>query len=175
MEYLNTHHSERLSFKPLTERDKPQWVKFLTDRRSNEFMPPVAQAAAYVEPWFDRQFMRYENNMYGFLGIHLEGQDEIIGQGGLLLQDLNGEKVLEVGYHLMPDFWGKGYALEAAQFFKKLAFENNLTEKLYSMIHEDNLPSKKVAKRNGMSLEDKTIIWNLPVELYTIYKTKNDI
>tara|TARA_B100000767_G_scaffold77458_1_gene74142 strand:- start:14515 stop:14637 length:123 start_codon:yes stop_codon:yes gene_type:complete len=37
------------------------------------------------------------------------------------------------------------------------------------MIHEDNLPSKKVAKRNGMTLEGKTTSWNLPLELYTIY------
>ncbi len=169
MEYLKIHYSERLSFKPLSEKDKPQWVKFLTDSRSNEFMPPVAQVAEYVDPWFDKQFMRYENNLYGFLGIHLEGEDEIIGQAGLLLQDLHGEQVLEVGYHLMPEYWGKGYASEAAQFFKKLAFDNNLTKKLYSMIHEDNLPSKKVALKNGMNLEDKTTVWNLPVELYTIY------
>lgn len=81
---------------------------------------------------------------------------------------------MEVGYHLLPEFWGNGYATEAAQFFKSLAFENKLSEKLYSMIHEDNLPSKKVALRNSMSLERKTTLWNLPVELYTIYNHKND-
>ncbi|MFK7755785.1 MAG: GNAT family N-acetyltransferase [Flavobacteriales bacterium] len=172
MDYLKTHHSERLTFKPLTETDKPQWVRFLTNKQANKYMPPVAQVADYVEPWFEKQFMRYENNMFGFLGIHLEGHEEIIGQCGLLLQDLHGEKVIEVGYHLMPEFWGNGYATEAAQYFKKLAFDNNLTDKLYSMIHEDNLPSKKVALRNGMSLEGKTTVWNLPVELFTIYNTR---
>jgi len=75
----------------------------------------------------------------------------------------------------MTEFWGKVCASEAAQFFKKLAFDNNLTEKLYSMIHKDNLPSKKVAQRNGMTLEGKTTIWILPVKLYTTNNSKNDI
>ena len=91
MDYLKTHSSERLSFKQLTEKDKPQWVKFLTDKRANEFMPPVAQVSEYIDPWFDRQFMIYENNLYGFLGIPLEWQDKITGQIGLLIQGLHGE------------------------------------------------------------------------------------
>ena len=50
MDYLKTHSSERLSFKQLTEKDKPQWVKFLTNKRANEFMPPVAQVSEYIDP-----------------------------------------------------------------------------------------------------------------------------
>lgn len=42
MDYLKTHSSERLSVKPLTEKDNPQWVKFLSDKSANEFMSPVA-------------------------------------------------------------------------------------------------------------------------------------
>jgi len=75
----------------------------------------------------------------------------------------------------MTEFWGKVGAYEAAQFFKTLAFDNNLIEKLYSMVHKDNLPSKKVAQRNGMTLEGKTTIWILPVKLYTTNNSKNDI
>gem|GEM_PF-5728493 len=47
--------------------------------------------------------------------------------------------------------------------FKKLALDNNLAEKLDCMIHKDNLPSKKVTKRNGVTLEGTINVWNLPL------------
>ena len=119
-------------------------------------------------PW------RYENGKLGFLGIYISETDEFIGQCGLLIQDLDGTDVLEVGYHLLPKHWGNGYASEASQFFKKFAFDHDLTEKLYSMIHVDNIASQKVALRNGMTNEAATIVWNLPVYLYTINKSTYD-
>ena len=172
--YLKEHKSERLTFRLLTQDKQKDWGKFLEDPRSNKFFPPEAQTADYVPKWFERQFWRYENGKLGFLGIYISETDEFIGQCGLLIQDLDGTDVLEVGYHLLPKHWGNGYASEASQFFKKFAFDHDLTEKLYSMIHVDNIASQKVALRNGMTNEAETIVWNLPVYLYTINKSTYD-
>jgi len=169
--YLKNHYSERLMFKPLDESAKDKWRRFLASSETNKYLPLHAQNADYVENWFVKLFERYRNNHFGFLGVYLRDSDELLGQIGLLEQDLFGEKILEVGYHLFPEYWGKGYATEGARYFKSFAFDNNLAEKLYSMIHRDNLPSQKVAKRNGMRLEAKTEIWSLPVNLFTIQKS----
>jgi ribosomal-protein-alanine N-acetyltransferase len=46
---------------------------------------------------------------------------------------------LEIGYSLMPESRGKGYALEATKKCKDFAFHNQLTDSLISIIHSKNL------------------------------------
>ncbi len=67
-----------------------------------------------------------------------------VGQCGLI-HTVDGVEELEIGYSLMPEFRGKGYALEAAKKCKDFAFENNLSDSLISIIHIDNKESEKVA------------------------------
>ncbi len=170
--YFSTHYTERLKMVPLTEVHKEPWSKFLGDSRTNKFFPPEARSSEYIEEWFKRVQWRRENNRFGFLALHHKETEEFLGLAGLLTQELEGKDILEVGYHLFYEQWGNGYATEAAKYFKNYAFENNLTDKLYSMIHIENEASKKVARRNGMTPESTTTVWNLPVELFTIYKNK---
>jgi [ribosomal protein S5]-alanine N-acetyltransferase len=97
---------------------------------------------------------RYEEGRFGLQALISKETGAFIGKCGLLLQEVNGKNEIEVGYHLLPAYWGKGYATEAAQRFRDYAFENNITDSVVSIIHPDNTLSKKVALRNGMQLVD---------------------
>jgi RimJ/RimL family protein N-acetyltransferase len=74
---------------------------------------------------------------------------------------------LEIGYSVLPKFWGRGYASEAALKCKNYAFEHNFSDVLMSMIHVDNISSKKVALRNGMTFEKKKIF-----NIFSIHKER---
>jgi ribosomal-protein-alanine N-acetyltransferase len=100
-----------------------------------------------------------------------KGSGAFIGQCGLLIQDIDGCEEVEVGYSIMPAYWRMGYATEAAQKCIAHAFENNLADSLISIIHENNTESEKVALKNKMTLDRKTIYGNNPVKIYRI---KND-
>ena len=44
----------------------------------------------------------------------------------MTIQDLNGEKYLEIGYLFKKKHWHKGYAVEAALGCKNYIYENKL-------------------------------------------------
>ena len=60
------------------------------------------------------------------------------------------ERVLELGYVVHPDAWGRGYAPEAARAWLRYAFEIRQEPELSSMIHADNHASIRVAEKNGL-------------------------
>lgn len=163
--------SERLLTRKLVLEDVPAWSVFFEDYQATRFLPdhnfPSTEARA--KDWIERQLNRYKDELYGLQALILKDSGEFIGMCGLITQDLEGVKELEVGYHLFKEFRGKGYATEAAQLFKNYAFKNNLSESVISIIHEKNTDSQKVAQRNGMTLE-KACYWrNLNVVIYRTY------
>lgn len=92
----------------------------------------------------------------------------LIGQCGLLAQTVDDIEELEIGYSILPKYWKKGYASEAAKKCKKYAFENGFAKSLISIIHIDNIPSQKVAANNGMYLDKTTTYKDNPVHIFRV-------
>jgi len=82
---------------------------------------------------------------------------KLIGHAGLLTQYVDGQKEMEVAYSLLPAFWRKGYATEAAVKCRDYAFGNNFADSLISIISITNTPSINVALRNGMHADRDTV------------------
>ena len=57
-----------------------------------------------------------------------------------------------MGYLFRRDCWHRGYATEAARACKEYAFRELGAWEVYSIIRDTNLPSQRVALRNGMAL-----------------------
>jgi ribosomal-protein-alanine N-acetyltransferase len=56
----------------------------------------------------------------------------------------HGENEYELGYHLLPSYWGKGYATEAARSAADYAFSEMKAKSLWAGHHPDNAASKKI-------------------------------
>ncbi|MCI8554716.1 MAG: GNAT family N-acetyltransferase, partial [Clostridiales bacterium] len=105
-----------------------------------------------VQEWLDRQRERYRRYGFGLWAVVEKRSGRMIGQCGLTPQEYAGETVCEIGYLLERAFWGQGFAIEAAVACKRYAFGPMDREEVYSLIRDSNLPSQKVARRNGMTL-----------------------
>lgn len=103
-----------------------------------------------VKAWYDRQLTRYAETGYGLWSLVEKETGRWIGQCGLTLQDFNGVEVLEVGYLLCKEYWGNGYATEAARACMDYAFGHLGVKEVYSIIRDDNIASQRVAERNGL-------------------------
>jgi RimJ/RimL family protein N-acetyltransferase len=138
----------------LNSNDISTWAEFFTDDDATRFHPNPdnRQPAARAEEWVQRSIHRYQNNLYGLQALIANETEEFVGMCGLIIQEVNGAPVVEIGYHLLKKHWGNGYATEAAQMFRDYAFENGLADSIVSIIHPDNENSKRVAKRNSMRL-----------------------
>jgi RimJ/RimL family protein N-acetyltransferase len=142
---------------------------------------PAPYDRAGIEQWIERNRQRYQDDGVGLWAMELtktqdsEVQSEvrqIIGDCGIILQEVEGERLYEIGYHLRRDFWGQGFATEAAIACRDWAFAHLKANRLISLIRAENLPSRRVAERNGMTVW-KEVNWRgLPHYVYSIERGK---
>ncbi len=122
------------------------------------------------QEWFEKQMWRYANKKGGTNLLIHKISHEIVGWCGLLVQTVDGAEELEVGYSIIPKYWGMGFAPEAAKKCIDHAFANNLADSIISIIQVDNKESIRVAEKNGLAKEKETIYHNNRVYIYRIRK-----
>ncbi|MEG1609099.1 MAG: GNAT family N-acetyltransferase [Clostridia bacterium] len=141
--------TERLSLREMTQDDYAPLCLMLQDA-SVMYAYEHAFDDDEAHKWLDRQIARYDTYGIGWLAVILKETGEFVGQCGLTMQDCDGKNVVEVGYMFNKNFWGHGYATEAAIACKNFAFERLDIDEVYSIIRDNNYASQNVAKRNGM-------------------------
>lgn len=167
MFYLDDIESERLYFKPLSHAYDKDWSRFLSNGENTKFYPKIeATDPNKADLWIQSQLDRYNAGTFGMCAVHLKETKEFIGQAGALIQEVDGQKEFEVGYHFFNEHTGHGYATEAAIHFKNWLFDTQKVRSVISIIRVDNLPSQKVALRHGMKLDFKTTWREMSVNIY---------
>lgn len=175
MKYLLCdQESKRLKFRLLEPSDFETWLKLFEGKNVAGFlgMAHIPTAREQCQFWFDLQKKRYENDLGGMNVLVEKSSGKLVGQCGLLVQELNGKEVIEIGYSVLPEFWGKGFAPEAAQKCRDFAFENGFAESLISIIHLDNSNSEKVALKNGMKNTGQSTFKEMPVNIFRITRSE---
>ena len=66
------------------------------------------------------------------------------------IQNIDGEMLPEIGYHIHKRYWRKGFGSEAARAVRDWAFENTEYNCLYSFMKYTNVGSYSTAIANGM-------------------------
>src|SRR4249919_3241675 len=110
--YKDQLKSERLITRFLTTDDVYPWADFFKDKEAFEFLPThgLTEPEDIAGSWIERQLGRYANNKYGLQALIDRQTGEFIGQCGLILQEVDGQPEIEVGYHVFKKHWGKRYA-----------------------------------------------------------------
>lgn len=142
--------TKRLYLRELQPSDREALSKILQDEQTM-YAYEGAFSDAEVQAWLEKQLKSYQRNGFGLWAAVLKVTGEMIGQCGLTWQELAGEQVLEIGYLFQRAFWHKGYASEAAMACKNYAFEMLQADEVFSIIRDTNVPSQRVAERNGMT------------------------
>jgi RimJ/RimL family protein N-acetyltransferase len=116
--------------------------------------PPTVSMRELVERW---RKVHELDRRHGCWAI--EPVDGGLPAGTVLLKPLpNGVGEVEVGWHLHPDSWGRGYATEAAGAVLDRAFAEGLVE-VYAVVRPGNEPSLAVCRRLGMEPLGRTRRW----------------
>ncbi|WP_435010625.1 GNAT family N-acetyltransferase [Tundrisphaera lichenicola] len=95
----------------------------------------------------------------------------LIGRCGLLPQSLQGRKEVEIAYLIAPTHWGRGLATEAALAIRDHGFDRLGLDRLVSIIHRDNLASRRVAEKAGLRPERMIQFMNHRCWLYSTSRT----
>jgi ribosomal-protein-alanine N-acetyltransferase len=157
----------RLWLREFIPADANALALVLSDAETMRFYPAPFDRAG-VEDWIARNMRRYENNGHGLWALDLKASGEMIGDCGITLQPVDGEILPEIGYHLRRDMWGQGFASEAARACCEYGFSQLKAEFLISLIRPENLPSRKVAERNGLKVWKRTMRRGWAHDVYRI-------
>ncbi|MGN0553684.1 MAG: GNAT family N-acetyltransferase [Oscillospiraceae bacterium] len=147
--YIMILETERLILRELTDDDFSDLYDVLSD-------PDIMQHYPYtfdenrVRNWIKRNVERYHNDGFGLWAVILKENGKMIGDCGITMQKINGDLLPEIGYHINKAYQKKGFATEAAAGCIEYAFENYDFDKVYSYMKYTNIPSARVAEKNGM-------------------------
>ncbi len=94
---------------------------------------------------------------WGFWAIELKECGEFIGFTGLNIPkiDTHFTPCVEIGWRLKKEFWNKGYASEAAAASLEFGFDVLKLEEIIAMTAVQNIPSRKVMEKIGMTYDPK--------------------
>ena len=109
--------------------------------------PPIASledARAAIEHYPD-----FRTVGYGRWGCVLKGTGELIGFCGLkYLDDLD---EVDVGFRLLPEYWGRGLATEACRASLAFGFETIGLASVIALVLPENGASVRVLEKCGMT------------------------
>lgn len=159
--------TDRLILREFTLSDVDDLMRTLCDRENMRYYPNSFDRAG-VEGWIQRQLRRYESGETALWAMILKETGQLIGDCGLVQQHVEGTVETEIGYHLQRDWQGKGLATEAARACRDYGFQVLGKNRLISLIRPENIPSRRVAERNGLSVEKEALFLGLNHLVYVV-------
>ena len=114
-------------------------------------------------------FDNYKKYGFGFWAIIDKESGAFIGDCGLSMQNIDGEMLPEIGYHINKKYHNMHYATEAAKLVKDYIFKMYNFEALFGYTVKENIASIKVMQNNGMTFVKEFIKDN---ENYVVYRVK---
>lgn len=146
--------TERLVLRELTPEDFDDLYAVLGDADISAHYPYTFDEAR-VRSWIARNQARYEKDGFGLWAVILKETGHLIGDCGVTLQNIHGQLLPEIGYHIRKDCQRKGYASEAAAACIRWAFAHYGFPAVYSYMKYTNIPSQKTAMKNGMTFVEE--------------------
>jgi RimJ/RimL family protein N-acetyltransferase len=130
------------------------------------FWPIWTQAE--TADWVAAQLRRYAVDGFELWAITFKDSDEAIGDCGLVRHEVDGALETDIGWHVLREHWGHGYATEAASASRDYAFAKLGVERLVAQIHPENYASRRVAEKIGMRLLKDYFHWRGLRLLYVV-------
>jgi [ribosomal protein S5]-alanine N-acetyltransferase len=145
--------TDRLSLRRLNLEDaefifrlvnEPSWLRFIGDKN----VRTLDDARHYLETG---PLAMYATFGFGMLLVELKVSGTAIGACGLLKRDALPDP--DIGYAFLPEFWSKGYALEAATAVLSYGHKTHGLNRIMAITSPDNASSVRVLERCGMKFE----------------------
>lgn len=161
--------SQRLIFRSYEQEDIDFLFSMLNDSETMQYIGNgntrnMEQALTFLEKIQDH----YKQNREFGLKLLIHKEDGVlVGHAGIVPQQIDGQDELEIGYWIAKEFWGNGYATEAASALLTRGVNQLGFTRLISLIQPDNTRSSRVAIKNGAELEKEIILNEKAVSLYT--------
>ena len=144
----------RLILREWRESDLDGFATMSADPRVMEFFPSLsdrAQTAAMIARWK----AHFAEHGFGFLAVEAPGVADFVGVCGMARPRFPAPfpQCVEVGWRLAYDYWGRGYASEAARGALDYGFTTLGLDQIVAFTTVANQRSRRVMERIGMTYD----------------------
>jgi RimJ/RimL family protein N-acetyltransferase len=172
--------TERLVLRPLSTDDLNDLARWYADAEVMRYIGPGdAIDRDRSRQSLERMIASFEADGFGQLAVERKEDGAFIGRCGILVWDAEtwtptraseaqGSVEIEVGYLLGPEFWGHGYATEAASAVRDWALENLRPKRLIALIQPGNDRSSGVARKLDMEPTGEVEIFGQRAVVYAV-------
>lgn len=144
--------TERLILRKLEDEDFERMFLMDSDPEVMKYLGTPVKTVEESKNIIKMIQKQYEENGVGRLAVIEKKSGLMIGWSGLKLlkQPINGHvDTLDLGYRFIPEFWGKGYAWEAAIASLKYGFNELNAETIYAYADAGNAGSNYILTKMG--------------------------
>jgi RimJ/RimL family protein N-acetyltransferase len=156
--------SERIILRGWQDSDFHPYTTLVSDPVMMRFIGGGAMSYKEARKEFDGMREQWIDRKIGIFVIADKTSDELLGFTGLFESPLIDEP--ELSWSLSAKNHGKGYASEAAVLARNWAYREHNIGPLMSLVHPDNISSKRVAERLGASIESHSTWMGQPRLVY---------
>jgi RimJ/RimL family protein N-acetyltransferase len=128
----------------LTLVNEPSFLRYIGDKKIRS----IEDARQYI---LSGPVASYERHGFGLCLVELRESHTPIGMCGLLKREELPEP--DIGFALLPEFWNKGFAFEAAAAVLQDARERLRLQRILAITSLDNEASIKLLERLGFTFD----------------------
>jgi ribosomal-protein-alanine N-acetyltransferase len=159
--------TERLTLRSFREEDVDAMAPLFANPDFMRFSLGVFTERKKTVDFIEKVMTWDREEMPSQFAVMLRGEHAVIGYCGFHHHpEVPGE--IEIGYRLHPDYWNRGLITEAARAVRDHAFANLKLPRVISLVHPENIPSRRVAEKNGMKIEKEITFRGFPTLVYAI-------
>lgn len=141
--------TERLLLREFMPEDFDALFEILSDAETMQHYPAPFDEEKTRE-WIKRNIENYARYGFGLWAVILKKTYQLIGDCGITIQNIDGELLPEIGYHIHKKHQRNGFAREAAKAVRDWAFLNTEYDEIYSYMKYTNAASYAAAAVAGM-------------------------
>lgn len=142
--------TERLILREYTFDDFNILFEIVSDPETMQHYPAPFDRQR-TRDWIAWNLENYETYGFGLWAVVRKESGELIGDCGITIQNIDGEMLPEIGYHIHKKYWRRGFAKEAARAVRDWAFYNTQYDTIYSYMKYTNVGSYSTAIAIGMT------------------------
>lgn len=168
---IDSIETERLRGEKISQSHWQQWLKIGSNSTIMKTMGGIWDLETAQQKMRSNceQWERYGHGQWIFFD---KVTGKFVGRGGIRKVTVNGKSEVELGYALMPKFWGQGLAGEIGNQALAIAFGCFDYHSVVAYTLIDNYKSQRVMQKIGFVFEGKMIHAKLPHVLYRYQNPK---
>ena len=161
--------TERLIVRHYAEADADNFFLLNSDPEVMRYIRPV-KIRVDTDLFFAEVIEYSKNNpAYGRMAVIEKSSNTFVGSFAVI--PLEKTMHMQLGYSLLPAYWGKGFATELTRAALKYIFTKTTLREIFGVTESLNIDSQKVLIKNGFVFEKKYKEDNKDLNLYRIKRS----